>query len=313
MFVLMDIEWVENQAQDVSPTQLAAMRVDEHWNGQDRFYSRIRPKNGSFYQWQHMAYTGGTADDFLRAPGIYSVLSKLEGWLQADDVICFWHGAAKNVLRDAYRLVFRRAVSQRILVLNRYLGPYLTQRNIKPDNPYILCQRCGLAAPGPKHQAERDADALQMVLRALSYPAALLNAPPGRKKPTYICAVDALRPYQQEEATGILHKTGCSHIPADARLIGHPNLKYYFRKKPNVCPYCMKEDIRRAIRARNQDILSRTPYQFVYSSRSDVFHRRGCSAVFSTVESFWALSTIRPAPPPAAAPASSATPTPACG
>lgn len=91
MFVLMDMEWVEDQAQNVSPTQLAAMRVDERWNGQGRFYSRICPKDSSFYQWEHMAYTGGTADDFLRAPGIDSALSKLEDWLRPDDVICFWH------------------------------------------------------------------------------------------------------------------------------------------------------------------------------------------------------------------------------
>lgn len=284
MFVLMDIEWVENQAQDISSTQLAAMRVDEHWNSQDRFYSRIRPTDSSFYQWEHMAYTGGTGDDFLCAPGIYGVLSNLEDWLRDDDVLCFWHVAAQKIFRTVYYRVFHRTMSRRILILNRYLGPYLTQRKLKPDNPYILCQRCGLTAPGPKHQAERDVDALQMVLHALSYPAALLNLPPPNgKKPTHTYVTDALRPYQEETATGILHKTGCSHIPADAQLIGHPSLKYYFRKKPKICPHCMKGEVRRAIRARNQHILDRTPYQFIYSSRSDIFHRRDCPAVLSTV------------------------------
>ena len=58
MFVLMDIEWIENQIHYITPTQIAAMRVDEQWRCHDRFYSRIRPRDSSFHQWAHMAYTG---------------------------------------------------------------------------------------------------------------------------------------------------------------------------------------------------------------------------------------------------------------
>ena len=58
MFVLMDIEWIENQIHYITPTQIAAMRVDEQWRCHNRFYSRIRPRDSSFHQWTHMAYTG---------------------------------------------------------------------------------------------------------------------------------------------------------------------------------------------------------------------------------------------------------------
>lgn len=45
MFVLMDIEWIENRIHHICPTQIAAMRVDEQWHCLDLFYSRIRDRN----------------------------------------------------------------------------------------------------------------------------------------------------------------------------------------------------------------------------------------------------------------------------
>lgn len=64
MFVLMDIEWIENRYHHINPTQIAAMRVDEQWNCQDQFYSRIYPRDNSFHNWKHMAYIGGTPSDW---------------------------------------------------------------------------------------------------------------------------------------------------------------------------------------------------------------------------------------------------------
>ena len=88
MYVLMDLEWVTNSHVYFSPTQIGAMRVNDVWERQSAFYSRIRPRDKSFYQWNHMGYTGGTSLDFLHAPGIYQVLTNLEAWLLEDDVIC---------------------------------------------------------------------------------------------------------------------------------------------------------------------------------------------------------------------------------
>ena len=117
MFVLMDIEWVKNAENQLYPTQLAAMRVDEQWNCLDRFYSRIRPRDNSFYHWEHMAYTGGGAMDFLCAQGLYAVLSELRSWLRQEDIICFWHKSGKNMLKSMYHLTFGQTVSQRIVIL----------------------------------------------------------------------------------------------------------------------------------------------------------------------------------------------------
>ena len=98
MYVLMDLEWVTNNRAFFSPTQIAAMRVNDVWEQQSIFYSRIRPRDSSFYDWKHMGYTGGTSFDFLHAPGIHQVLTNLEEWLEEDDVICIWAEDAKNIL-----------------------------------------------------------------------------------------------------------------------------------------------------------------------------------------------------------------------
>ena len=69
MFVIADIEWMTNAMRHQSPTQLAAVRVDEAWNVVDEFDALIRPRDRGFYDWNHISYTGAQAMDFLCAKG----------------------------------------------------------------------------------------------------------------------------------------------------------------------------------------------------------------------------------------------------
>lgn len=291
MFVLMDIEWIENRYHHINPTQIAAMRVDEQWNCQERFYSRIYPRDNSFHNWKHMAYIGGTPSDFLYANGIYRVLTDLQNWLHEDDVICFWNLDSKNILKSIYNLVLKIKVPQRIVVLSDYIYPFLVERKMKTGNAYALCNEYGLQTTGPKHHSENDVTAMQKALGYIQYPATLLHGDPQKDKQAALSTndtpdephiPDAMRPYQLEVETGIFHKAECAKIPSDAVLTGHPDLKYYFRKKLQACPHCMKEAVRAGIRERNLDIINRTQYQFIYAENSEVFHRRGCSAVLNT-------------------------------
>lgn len=294
MFVLMDIEWIENRIHHICPTQIAAMRVDEQWHCLDLFYSRIRPRDSSFHQWKHMAYSGASATDFLYANSLCRVLTELQDWLRDDDIICFWFEDSKNILKSVYNLVLKCKVPQRIVILDDYVDPFLSAREMKSGNPYKICANYGLTAEGPKHQSENDVHAMQQALSCINYPAASLYAPPPKaeaaKKPEVApppatpCTPDALRPYQFDLNTGLYHKAGCSEIPVNAVLTGHPDLKYFFRKKLTACPHCLKADIRKAIRDRNIDQINRTQYQYLYIDSSRVFHRRGCSAILSTSE-----------------------------
>ncbi len=293
MFVLMDIEWIENRCHHINPTQIAAMRVDGQWNCCERFFSRIYPRDNSFHNWKHMAYTGGAPSDFLYARGITRVLTDLQGWLREDDVICFWYMDSKNVLKSIYNLVLRSKVPQRIVVLDDYVAPFLAARGMKIGNAYALCNEYGAQAAGPKHYSQNDVVAMQKALGCIQYPAELLLGEPPQDRESAGTAEraseepripDATWPYRLETETGIFHRADCEAIPRGAVLTGHPDLKYYFRKKLQACPHCMKEDARRGIRERNRDIIDRTHYRFIFAERSDVFHRRGCQAILSTTD-----------------------------
>lgn len=65
MFVLMDMEWIINDRGHICPILIAALRVTDQWISRDSFYERMRPRDSSFYQWDHLAYTGGKASDFI--------------------------------------------------------------------------------------------------------------------------------------------------------------------------------------------------------------------------------------------------------
>jgi len=290
VFVLMDIEWIENSYSYISPTQIAAYRVDEQWQGHEKFYSRIAPRDSSFHQWKHMAFTGGKPSDFLYANGLHRVLTNLQNWLLDDDVICFWTEDSKNILKSIYNLILKIKVPHRIVVLSEYLFPFLKERKMAIGNAYRLCNEYGDQASGPKHHSENDVIAMQMALACIQFPSVMLNdGPPKQYSTTCISTPSVLvnipdpeRPYQLEIETNIFHKTGCKSIPAEAALTGHPNLKYFFRKNLIACPHCIKADVKKAIRERNQDIIDRTSFQYVYAENSDVFHRRGCPAVLNT-------------------------------
>lgn len=294
----MDIEWIENAAHHINPTQIAAIRTDEQWNSLDRFYARIHPRDSSFHIWNHVAYSGGTASAFLLSAGIYRVLTNLQNWLQEDDVICFWFEESQNILKSIYQLVLKTPVTQRIVVLDNYLPFFAAfthrqnRQGLKTANPYLICKSYGITTEEPKHHSENDVLAMQAALRCIQYPSEYLHeAPPSAAELAEMITKPQAKahkpkktwPYQLEKSTGICHKSGCSKIPDNAALTGYPNLSYFLRKKLKPCPDCLSAEMRAAIRARNQDIIDRSSFQFVFSDHSNVFHRRDCPAILSTI------------------------------
>lgn len=57
MFVLMDMEWIENKMHYFCPTQVSAMRVDNRWNRIDCYDALIQPYDASCKRWKHIAYS----------------------------------------------------------------------------------------------------------------------------------------------------------------------------------------------------------------------------------------------------------------
>ena len=99
MYVLADLEWVEDRSNRISLTQIAMVRVDENWKAEESIYRRIRPLDPSFHQWEHVAFTGGTREDFLSAPNRGTAFSEIFNWLWPDDIICWWFEESKAWLQ----------------------------------------------------------------------------------------------------------------------------------------------------------------------------------------------------------------------
>ena len=60
MYVLTDVGWGESQEGLISITQIAMICADEKWKLLRNISHRICPKDTSFHQQDHMAFTGGS-------------------------------------------------------------------------------------------------------------------------------------------------------------------------------------------------------------------------------------------------------------
>ena len=110
VFVLADIEWNTNVQGVRSPTQLAAVKVDDQWNVVDRFAAFIRPQNESFHNWQHISYTGGSAVGFLSADSACDVLSDFLSWLEDGDVLLWWYDESAKFFSSLVENILKNKV-----------------------------------------------------------------------------------------------------------------------------------------------------------------------------------------------------------
>lgn len=288
MYVLMDLEWFCTRRGTILPTQLAALRVNENWRELDRFFSRIKPDCSGTPDWTHMAFYGGKPEDFLCAPTLSVALRSLHMWLQRDDVLCWWAEEAPKVFKRLYTPLLHTpilqappAVTHRVLL--DYVSPALTSRDIAQENPYKIAASLGLTVPTPAHCSEHDVQTIQAVLQALDFPQENLRSRAKRRTSRYGSRhnpVHADMSYQLDAATGLLHRKDCDDIPDGAVLSGFASFKPCLSGKARPCP-CLMEEYRRAKRKRNQSIIDRSQYNFVYAKTSPVFHRRECSRILS--------------------------------
>lgn len=283
MIVLMDLEWVENGMGHCSPTQVAARRVDSAWNTVDDFYARMRPRDKAFHQWNHVAYSGGTPEDFLYAKSGFSVLSNLRAWLRPDDILCWWFGEAREVFQKINALVLKEKATQQSRLLNDYVVRFLAGKKPGGGNPYKLAAAYNIPTPSPMHDSRNDIEVMQAVLQGIHFPQSEIYVPLQKAvKGPSICLDD--HPYQYEAETGLIHKRGCAHICDGATLNGFATLKSSLKHGYKPCPYCVEADYRTARRERNKDIIKRANFNFVYTPSSQAFHRYDCPLVLPATD-----------------------------
>lgn len=283
MYVLMDLEWFCTRRGNILPTQLAALRVDESWRELDRFFSRIKPDCTDTPDWTHMAFSGGKPEDFLRAPTLSAALRNFRSWLQKDDVLCWWAEDAPEIFKRLHTPLLQTPPALTHRVLLDHVGPILASRDIAQKNPYKIAASLGLTVPTPAHCSEHDVLTIQAVLRALDFPQENLRSRAKRRTSRYGSRqnpVHADMPYQLDADTGLLHRKDCDDIPDGAVLSGFASFKPCFNGKARPCP-CLAEEYRSAKRNRNQSIIDRSQYNFVYVKTSPVFHRKSCSCILS--------------------------------
>ena len=90
MYVLCTLEKLVNDKGYFTVTQLAAIRVDEHWKRQEVFSELIEPMDPSFHHWSDPEYTGYSLRDFLTSSNAYVVMQRFQRWLYPDDALCWW-------------------------------------------------------------------------------------------------------------------------------------------------------------------------------------------------------------------------------
>lgn len=272
MYVLMDIEWVQHENEMQWPTQIAAMRVDKDWNTQDLFYTRIQPEDPQFHIWDHVAYTGGYANEFLSAPPLKEVCRQLKRWLKPDDILCCWREFSDEVFR-----IFFPQIENNSLVLFPHIRSYLLYSPYLIGSEYHIVSKYGIKQRRKRHLASDDVETIRLALYLLKFPQELLEIPIEDRQDT---SHAQLVTYILELNQQIIHDKTCEKILTASTVREAVSIDSLLGRGNKPCLCCI-ESYRQALRKRNRDIIARSEYSFVYSPDSKIFHTRNCDRILS--------------------------------
>lgn len=273
MYIIADVEWVENQLHKSSPTQLAAVRVNEDWEIIEEFFTYIRPMNSSFHNWGHMAYSGGTPKDFKQAPSCHEAFSSFNAWV-GEDVICWWAKRSASIHALINRIVLKTQEPKPPLFLNDYTFNFLRGEEYRFQNAYAIARARGIWVPKTEHNARNDVTAILCLFTAIGFPQRLLlESLPFREN------IERYE-YLYDRKAALLHKKGCPYLPEDGDIQGFDTLKTPIRQRYRACD-CVREELRAAKRERIIDEINRTQYTFIYAENSTVFHRYDCGLLYN--------------------------------
>lgn len=268
MYVLADLEWVEKNGSSSFLTQIAMLRVDEKWQPVSSIYRRIRPAE-NFPDWTHIAFTGGLAAEYRNAPDIRSAFSDISEWLLPEDVICWWYQESRDRLKSKAPMIENTQI-----VLNSWVKNFIGGEG---GNPYVLGKRYCVEAPGPAHDSRSD---VEMMRRVLEYFQFLQFVPERASEEDAKWIYVKSMAYHAHVDTNTIHKRGCPKIPAAGQIKGYNVLTKPVKKGYMPCD-CIKAEFRAARRVRNQNIIDRSKYNYLYSANSRIFHSRDCKLILS--------------------------------
>ena len=279
MYVLIDMEWITNRHGNHWPTQLAASRVDEAWNTVDAFSVLFRPKDASFQDWNHMAFSGWDRQDFEDGESLYPGLDAFQKWLRADDIICWWHQEANDLFNMFIKIAQVRDLVSKVIFLGDYIYGFLAGQKASVGSPYKLCAARDIPVPEPAHCSQNDILAIQALVNGIGFQQRYLLQPPKKWVKDYTALKGTtVFPLLYDPDENTLHRSDCELLPEDKYLPAFTSFKAPIRRKYKPCP-CCREEFLDAIWDRNQDTIERSYFNFVYSTQSKVFHSRNCSHI----------------------------------
>lgn len=292
MYVLATLECVENQCGEISIAQIAMIRVNESWKRIETFSRRIQPKDASYYQWDHIGYSGSHIFEYLAGPSFSTVSEDLSKWLQPDDIICWWTDTDEQRMLEFFPSITnpQMAISEHVA---RYIGH-------KPCSIYKLARCLGHNFPGVEHDAQRDVDLTRHILSQISFPQPIPTNP-ADVHPTSRIVLQG-QPYYIHLDTSTIHKNGCLQIPENGQVHGFANMSKVVGKDYSPCD-CVKDVFIAALRERNKDIIDRCTYNYLYDPATGVFHRRECEVMLQATKVLGTMkyekclaSNLRPCP-----------------
>ena len=275
MYIIADIEWVENKLNKQSPSQLSAIKVDSDWNITDEFSSFIRPMDASFHDWNHVAYYGGTPEDFLYAKGCYNVLEAFEKWLSEDDIICWWYKPSRDLHTKLNRIVLKNHQPHPSIILSEYIIGFLDGQGHVKGSAYKIARARNIEVPDIEHNSYNDVIAILNLLKGISFPQEALTEPPIKPQPKYNHPKSDLLDYQYDVTNKLLHKRGCALMPEGVDTLGYSTLVACIRKGYKPCS-CLRSEYKQAKREKVIDEINRSQYIFMYAEGGKVFHRYDC-------------------------------------
>lgn len=274
MYVIADIEWVTSANSEISPVQLAAVRVDGSWNQVNSFYSFIKPIDNAIDDWTQIAFNGGSQEDFQNANSVADVISDFIQWL-GHDTLLWWLDQSKELFFKLATEFLGINSLPTAISLSAYVYDYLKGQPNSCGSAYTIASRRGISVKYRlKHCSKNDVRVICELLQKIKYPQSRLLEPcacskPQKASPIYL--------YIYDKATNTIHSRCCNNI-TNGDTISYPNFTTALRKGYKACQ-CCKREFQSALRERNRDIISRISFKFVFAPHSSVFHTPDCRAI----------------------------------
>jgi len=245
MFVVLDMEWVEDPTGYRSLTQLYAARVDESWNTVRSFDALVRPQRPETAPWEHVAFNGYAPEEFCAAGAEGECVERFFRWLQPGDTLCCWQFETKNTLETLFRRSFSGPFSATVLCMNKKVRAIAERRGIRCFPLYQIAEAAGLTVPAPEHRSSCDVSVMLALFQTLELP----QEPPQTQTPKpplsrqerneKIIAASSYT-YLFSPASTVFHCRTCKQLLHVKNLLG---TVYYetAAKKRRPCKLCHPE------------------------------------------------------------------------